>query len=928
MALTALSLDVRLLGRPRFALSGVALTFAGFPRLPLLFAYLLLNSEAHRRDRLAFTLWPDDTEETARANLRRHLHALATFLPKTPEPWILVTPAFLQWNPAAKLHFDVAEFQRLSASEESLAEAVELYEGDLLDGFDEEWIERPRSEYRNLQLRNLALLARAHRERSEFAAAISTIRQTLAIDPWREDALRELLTVRSESGDRAGALAEYRAFVERLRDEIGAEPAAETRELYEQLQKPRLQVTRASTNLAAEPSRFIGRSSEVESLQTLLQNRRLVTICGPPGIGKSRLALHAARENAPGYSGGVWELQLANLSDEAEILSETLLRAMRVVRSGSKPALETLSDAIGEARMLVVFDSCEHALSAAGSVAHALLAHCENVQIVATSREPLKMAAETILRLAPMPAADAQTLFLERAASLDPHYLPYETDQRAIVEICERLEGIPLAVELAAARTNVLSPPEIADKLSSLMQSRHPLRVALEWSHDLFSASAKTLFARLGVFAGGFTLDAVQHVCAERGRPADEIIDVLSDLVDKSFVIAAKGTSGTRYGMLDTLAEFARERLQGREEEREMRLRHSRYYTALVHSEKPIAQIAAEIDNVREVLREGKLDLAADLYPVWLSRSFYGEGRHWIGEFLKHSRGVPPQERGAALNALAVLATLEGDLNAAESSAREALSILEKLGDSAALSESLHALGFIAHERGDPDGARAFFGRSLDAARAVGDTRRMARALDNIGLEFSLLGNFEGARTVLQLSLELYQQLHDEQDIAWVFYHLAQLAYHRAHYSEALALHEKSLAFRRKIEDEYGVASSLEGIAQTWLARGDGSKAREKQCDALRIWKRIRVLSGIWSSLEVLGTIALRENDVESAALFYAAAQRARESTGANMNPAERALFDEDVKKANALRPEGWNDGWRNAQTLSLDTVVDLALSR
>jgi DNA-binding SARP family transcriptional activator len=473
-------LAVRLFGPPQLFRSDVRLRFGAPARALSLLAYLLLyRPQPLARETVAFALWPDESETAARSTLRRYVYYLVSrALPASETPWIIGDRRTIQWNPAAPLWLDVAEFANLASDVNRAAEAVELYTDDLAEGLDDEWLRPLRDRFREQQCGLLIQLVDSSRARGDRRRALEYAQRLLRHDPWREDTVRTLMALRQESGDRAGALQTYRDFANRLREELNVEPMAETAELYGRVAEPAAEITSGSPparqpvpwhNLPTALTSFLGRERRIEALLALLLERRLVTLTGTGGVGKTRLAVETARALVERFPEGVWLVDLAPLTDP-EMVAARIAAVLGLEQSPGASILETIGAALRARATLLVLENCEHVLDGAAATVARLLSDCPQVRILATSREPLHLSGERVERLESLAGppidgdalpsleqlrgAPAVRLFLDRAADVAPSFVVHDDvggEVRALAQVCRHLDGIPLAIELAAS---------------------------------------------------------------------------------------------------------------------------------------------------------------------------------------------------------------------------------------------------------------------------------------------------------------------------------------------------------------------------------------------------------------------------------------------------------------------------------------------
>jgi predicted ATPase len=557
----------------------------------------------------------------------------------------------------------------------------------------------------------------------------------------------------------------------------------------------------AAHNLPAELTSFVGREKEVEEVRALLRDGRLVTLTGAGGSGKTRLALRVAREELDRRRDGVWLVELAPLADSA--LVETALAAATGVRQQSGSVIDALKRRLDRSQLLVVLDNCEHLIDSCAQLAHALLGACEQLQILATSREPLGIPGEVTWLVPGLDLPDTSTrpsreelnrysairLFVERAAAVRPGFSFDSADPHTLALLCRRLDGIPLAIELAAARARALSAGEILSRLDDrfrlltsggrgVLGRQQTLRATFDWSHDLLAEPERLLFRRLSVFAGGFTLADAEHVCADDQLPGDEICDLLCELVAKSLAVTGSAAArATRYRLLETLRDYAAERLSAADERTAIGRRHLDHFLALAEHaydqqqtrglRAGLEMLLAQQDNIRAALvfaqiadPPAMLRLAAASEQLWLAGNII-EGRRWVTEALEQAR-EPTSARVRALNTATVLTILRSDHQRAQSLVDESLSISSALGDQAGEARARVWLGFLELTQ-DPPRARQSE-RSLMLSEALGDKLGISRSLLFLGIALSqhVPEREQEGYEALQRSVPMARELQDD----------------------------------------------------------------------------------------------------------------------------------------------------------------------
>jgi len=670
------------------------------------------------REYLLDLLWPDLPPPAAANNLHQALHvARRALMGQGADGLLELRDRVVVLRPDGLVEVDAARFRALakaaldSGDLNGLRAADAEYGGELLpEDRYEVWARSPRAELHALRRDVLVHLGDRLRAAGRLAEAEAALEGALARDPLHEPALRSLLLVLAEEGRRSAALLRYERARDDLRSAYGTDPDPETRRLYRNLlagsadtaaTTPRESPAARRHNLPPAVTSFVGRERELAQVHRLLQRTRLLTLTGPGGAGKTRLAQEAARVEAATVPDGAWHVDLVPVRDR-RLVTDTVAVAIGIPPAAGRDPLRALTLQLARRRLLVILDNCEHLLPECARVATALRAQCPGVSVLATSREPLHVEGEVVCRVPslalPEPGAefDPQTvaglasvrLFLDRARDYRPDLALDRTNTGAVVEICRRLDGMPLAIELAAARTAHLEPAEIAERLGDALSvlgrhgtaTRHgTLRAALEWSHDLLTVEEQCLLRRLAVFEGGCTLVAGERVCAGDPVPRDEVLDVLGRLVDKSLVQVARDGGRSRYRLLETVRQLATERLDRAGETRRLRDAHARFFRELAHDHdldrssgvavERTQLLDVEHDNLRAALAHSlqtapneALAPAVGLCRFWVARGHYVEGADCLRRARRRPRrtgtpavrrDAPPAGRGARRRVLA-----------------------------------------------------------------------------------------------------------------------------------------------------------------------------------------------------------------------------------------------------------------------------------
>ncbi|WP_172652710.1 protein kinase domain-containing protein [Rhodococcus opacus] len=620
-------------------------------------------------------------------------------------------------------------------------------------------------------------------------------------------------------------------------------------------------------NLPLELTSFVGRRRELTEARRLLSVSRLVTLTGIGGVGKTRLALRVAGEVRRVFGDGVWLVELGQLRDSS-LLAEVVATSLRLRDQSARAVQEVLAEYLAGRRLLLVLDNCEHLIEAVASLATTLLRTCPELRILATSREQLGIGGEAAMRVPPMtvpdpdrpslrglPQYEAVTLFVERAVAAVPEFELTEDNQVAVARICARLEGLPLPIELAAVRLRAMSAEQIAQRLADRYRTltvgnrgtptrQQTLRLCIDWSYELCTASEQRLWGRLSVFAAGFELDAAEEVCAGDRSP-DELLDELASLVDKSILIREEPGVAVRYRLLETLRDYGREKLQQTGEYLALRRLHRDWYKQLaVRAEAEwissrqrewIDRLKRELPNLREALHfsltepgedhaEAGLEIATALYPLWWSGGLLAEGRHWLDRALSLAPPQPTAERVKALYADSLLAGVQGDLTAAYALTEQEREITEQLGDAQTGALLAHTAGRLALLGGDLPHALECFERAVEVFRADGDLHRQISALQGLGLASGLLGDTARAVSCQQEVLAITESRGESEYRARSLWILALMVWQQGNSDRATRLVAEGLQMTRLTNDPVGAAWCLQTLA--WIAADEHQSRR------------------------------------------------------------------------------------------------------
>ena len=682
-------------------------------------------------------------------------------------------------------------------------------------------------------------------------------------------------------------------------------------------------------NLLQQLTSFIGRSRELADVARLLQGTRLLTLLGVGGIGKTRLSLQVAADAMDAYPDGTWFVDLAPVTD-ATLVPQALARALGVQEQAGAPLMQTLCAHLKSRTVLLVLDNCEHMLGACAALANALLQTAKAVRVLASSREPLHVAGEQTYAVRPLslPApgavgeslarSEAVQLFVERARMRQSSFVLTDKLAPVVSGICSRLDGLPLAIELAAARIGTLPIEKIAERLDDrfrllaggardVLPRQQTLRAMIDWSFDLLAAREKILFARLSAFAGGFALEAAEAVCTDDAIAQHDVLDLLVGLAEKSLVGLAD--DGERYRMLETIGEYARDRLEERGEAAAVRRRHRDYFVALAEESEPelaggpkqarrLTRLELEHDNFRAALRwslaEPGNDAAARicgaLYLFWVHRGHYREGLRWCDAAIAHGAGhIGDAVHAKALLGAGTLAIRLGDAAAARASLEHALVLCRGTHDRVLEARVLNNLATAAFEVRDFAAAQSLLEQAVTINRELGDRTREVICLVNLANAAYSLGNVAAVTAPLERAIALSRSLGLRALESDALGHLAMQAFHRGDYDEARALGESAVAMDREIGVRSHEAQKLLRLAQIAIAAGDFATARNRLREALTTDRDLESAAGEADDLDDVANLAADLGQHRQGAIFAGAADALREATGSVVVPVDVA---------------------------------------
>ena len=735
-------------------------------------------------------------------------------------------------------------------------------------------------------------------------------------------------------------------------------------------------------NLPTALSTFIGRRREITEVEKLVSTQRLLTLTGVGGSGKTRLALMVAHELLGAFDHGVWFIELASISDP-QLIPQTAASALNLREEAGQPVLDVLVSQLREREALLVIDNCEHLVSACARFTETLLQKCPALKILATSREVLGLPGEVAWIVPPLSlpeqqpwidpvsagdalvnyrASESVQLFVARATSNSPEFQLTAENGAWVAEICRQLDGIPLAIELAAARVRSLSVQQIAQRLDDRFHlltggsrtappRQQTLLSTLDWSYTLLSDVEQKVLQRLSVFAGGATLDAAESICAGEGIESTEVLNALSHLVDKSLVLVEKPRSGeTLYRLLETIRQYALEKLAESGHLEASKNRHLNHFIDWAESAEPhlvgpeqvewLERYEAEHDNLRAALdfcstddgkAEDGLRLVAACGRFWRLHGYLSEGRRHLTYALSRSGAQRrTKTRARALTFLANHAYLQSDYPAMRPLAEEALSIWRELGEAGlgGAAFTLDLLGELATEEGDFAHAPRFFEEALEIYQKIQDATGIGEIHMQFGWAAIRTGEYEEAQHHLEEFLRLAQQVQDKTSITFAFSGLGEVAVRQGNLERAVSLLEQALALNQQRGDKWGTGTCLGSLGWVALQRRDFKQMRKYLEASLSIRLELRDRGGIAWCLEKLGQANHEQARFQDAAKLFGHAEAIRAPMGSVMDPADQPRYHRTVSELqSALGMDAFAAAWSEGKSMPLEDVIELALS-
>ncbi|TME39743.1 MAG: tetratricopeptide repeat protein [Chloroflexi bacterium] len=927
-------MEFRILGPLDVTDGGRSLPLGGAKQRAVLAILLTQANQAVATDRLIDLIWPDEAPDTAGHSLQVYVSQLRKVL----EPEHRAGTAYsvlISQHPGYLLRIDgealdLARFERLvdegrnsmsAGAHESAGTkfraALDLWRGPpLADLALQPFALNETARLTEARLRAVEGRIDADLALGRHADLVGELESLLAEHPLREGFSRQLMLALYRSGRQAEASAVYQQARERLVDELGMEPGPDLQTLLKQIlnQAPALDLApvasasgeRRRDNLPLQLTSFVGRAEEVAEVTRRLSHNRLVTITGAGGVGKTRVALQVADHALERFRDGAWLVELAPVTDPS-VLPQAVMAALGVREQTGRDIVETLCDHLQSRDILLVFDNCEHVIDATARLMTSLLQACPRLRILATSREALGIGGEIAWRAPSLPAPDSRhlppvetladyaaiALFVDRSTAALGDFALDADNAPLVAEVCERLDGIPLAIELAAAKLRVLSLAQVARRLGdryrlltggsrTALPRQQTLRAAIDWSYDLLSDPQQATLRKLSVFAGGISLEAAEEVCAGAIIEPADVVDLLADLVAKSLLVVDRTGDDARYRMLETIRQYASERLLDAGEAEPVRDRHRAWFQALAEQAEPELRgsrqadwhdrLQTEHDNLRAALgwalasgdAESALRFAGTMGYFWRLSAQRAEGLGWLERALDQEAGST-QARAKALYWVAAFSSDVNDYARAEVLAAQSLAMFREIGDRWGEARAEQMLGSIASRLDQYAEALRHFELSLTASRDAGDAWVEGWALYSIGYVWSARADYPRARDLLHLALERLSNAGDHHRVAMTMHMLGCVELCLRNYDAASALLEESLGPLRRVRDHEQVAWSLVFLGVVSRCTGDYERAMVLFEEGLALFREVNLKQGAGYALCEIGIVATKRGDLRTA---------------------------------------------------------------
>jgi predicted ATPase/DNA-binding SARP family transcriptional activator len=989
-----------------YTLGGVQILHAGEPvtglhthKAEALLVYLASTRRPQPREVLADLLWDERTQSQAMGNLRGVLTNLRQVLGDT----LLITRDTAGINPAVQVWLDALELEESltaihrqgklnSDTASQAANALDLYQGEFLQGFTvfdcrgfEDWSVRERERLHHLVVNGLSTLVDYEIEQSDYQLGMAYASRILELDPLMESAHRQMMQLLAYSGQRVSALSQYETCQKLLKNELGVEPEEETRGLYEKIRAGTVgtnlptatlsfkKTTLPRHNLPVQLTSFIGREREMGEIKKLLAGTHLLTLTGIGGTGKTRLGLQVADDLVDQFSGGVWLVELAPLRDPCQV-EPAVITVLGLHEQPGRPLVEVLVNYLHEKQLLLVLDNCEHLVEACATLTTQLLRTCPKLKILATSRLNINVVGETIFQVLPLALPDpkrvkqprsltqyeAIRLFIERANVVQPSFTLTDDNTQAVAQICTQLDGIPLAIELAAVRMRYLSPEQILSRLGdrfnfltsgsrAALPRQQTLLATLEWSYDLLNEKEKRLFTRLAVFTGGFTLEAAEKVCSDidgnqntiMAISKNQICELLGNLVCHSLVISQKRDSEIRYTMLDTIRQFALENLIRMEDINSLKERHLDYYLHAFYNRRFVYNNLPEwyerwvpdYYNLREAMLfalDHNLDFAITLLGPLIHFCDHEipvqETHAWALHIFHLTRSWPAGKlRAMAIWHAGDRLTDSGHEARGEILLKIALEMAKPIGDKYLLIDILNDLYFSILWQNHPKEAIIIAEQHLALSQELGVKRfQLGSSYWMIGEAFSQNGDNKNGRHYIELALNIQRQENEPFYMALPLESLARIEHLEHNNTRAIELYSECVEIERRVF-RARLLGRLYSFGFVFLEEGRAHEARMLFDESIAVadeWHydlSCRFFSGMAGVATLLGQME------RAAQLFGIADVNALQPNGIMLDLYHRVIDPLISKARESLGEVEFNRLWSEGRKLTLDQALELA---
>lgn len=716
-------------------------------------------------------------------------------------------------------------------------------------------------------------------------------------------------------------------------------------------------------NLPVQLTSFIGRDKDIENAKLLLKENHLVTLVGTGGVGKTRLSLQLGADLIDEFDHGVWFIDLTLVRSE-QLLMEKILSTLKIKEEQKISTEETLLNYLKPKQILLIFDNCEHLINIASRLIEVVLSNCPDLTILATSREALRCTGEQTYHVNALPIPEknihlttkkltqyeAVKLFIERARSVHPSFKVNNDNAPALAEICSKLEGIPLAIELAAARTNILSLEKINERLNNRFQlltggkrtslpKQQTLKALIDWSYDLLNECEKLLFMRLSIFRKGWTLEAAEGICSHGNLAGDEVLDLLSQLYDKSLITYSNDTG--RYDILESLRQYAESCLDHSGEKDLIKEKHQKYYVALASSYSNNKDQIAKLEQINLVekdhynfqialynfIEDGKyndaLHLAFLLARYLEVKGYYSEGLRWFNDILSHKEDLSLNERARALQWAGIFEWIKGDFSRANMLLGECLSIRRELDDKRGIASTLHNLGLVALDMNDFSKAVEYHEKALEILENLGDKILLSDAHLNYASSLFKTGDLKKAEEILERCLKIYWEIKDRRGISMALTNLGSIAMYLSDYKKSLRLFDEALKIQKEIDYRGAMAMTLNNIGTITGFQGDLKKAEHVLEESVAIHRELTDSSSLANALNNLGFVKFLSGKTEAALKLHRESLKIRSDINDDLGELYSLLGVAETIAKSRASDAAILAGFINLNTRSLEQIAE-----